>query len=249
MTMSRAEDWNRNFIFDGLTKLLYSPEIKPGAKEKIELIAEFMEENPEFSFVLYFNHISFNDPAVVINVADRLDPKRKKHLVTMMSYSHTDPTDPKHRVFSFMARGLEKCGVEGIRVIQKYQVNNPEYGYTEEQASLNYMQSMRRIKGMRGTPTGVIISPEGTRSKTGTLAKGESGMVAIGRVLAPVIYIPLAISYEGKYNRDSINFFKKMEINIGEVTVQENPTEYPKVDELMQKLATALPEEMRGIWR
>lgn len=246
--MTKAEDCNRRIVFDGITNLLYSPEVLPEAKKSIDLITEFMEENPEYSFVLYFNHISFNDPAVVINVADRFDPKHRKHMVTMMSYSHTDPDDPKHRVFALMAKGLEKCGVEGIRVIQKYQVNNPEFGYTEEQASLNYLQSMRRLKELRGIPTGVIISPEGTRSRSGTLAGGESGVVAIGRVLAPVIYIPLAISYEGKYQRDSINLFKKMRVNIGEVTIQEKSSEYPTVEELMQKLARALPEEMRGVW-
>ena len=246
--MTRSEDCGRKFIFDGVTNLFYSPETKPGAKEKIEQIAEFLEENPEYNFVLYFNHISFNDPALVVNVADRLDPKHKKHLVTMMSYSHTDPDDSKHRIFAFMAKGLEKCGIEGIRVIQKYQINNPEYGYTEEQASLNYIKSMRRLKEMQGKPTGVIISPEGHRSDTGQLMEGESGMVAIGRVLAPIVYIPLAISYEGSYQRNTINIGKKMWINIGEVVVQDDPKVYPTVEELMQNLAAALPEEMRGVW-
>lgn len=247
--MTKAEDGLRRFIFEVVTELFYSPEFVPGAEEKVDLIKDFLEENPQYNFVLYFNHISFNDPAIVINVVDKIDPSFKKHLVTMMSYSHTDPTDPKHKVFAFMAKGLEKCGVEGIRVIQKYQVNNPDFGYTEEQANLNYMQSMRRLKELRGTPTGVIISPEGTRSNTGTMAKGESGVVAIGRILAPIIYIPLAISYEGKYKRNTINIGKKMKMNIGDVVIQESSKDYPSVDLLMTNLSLALPEEMRGVWR
>ena len=45
-------------MFDGITELFYSPEIMSGAKEKIEMVREFLEENPEYSFVLYFNHIT-----------------------------------------------------------------------------------------------------------------------------------------------------------------------------------------------
>lgn len=247
--MNKSEIYNRKVVFDDLPNLFYSPEILPGTREKIEIIREFLEGNPEYNYILYFNHISFNDPLLVVNAADRIDPKHTRNLVAIMSYSHTDPDDPKHKVFSFMARRLKSCGVEGVRVIQKYQVGNPEFGYTEEQARQNYIQTMRHIKEMRGTPTGVIISPEGHRSDTGQLMRGEPGMVAIGRVLAPVIYIPLAISYVSKYKRDALNIGRKMRMEIGEVTVQENRDEYPNVDHLMKKLAIALPEEMRGEWR
>jgi len=249
--MTRVEDFSRKIVFDGATSLLYSPEIKPEAKETLGQISEFLAENPEYSFVIYFNHISFNDPAIVFHVANKIDPKYTRHLLALVSYSHTDPHDAKHKIFHYMAKGLEKCGVETIRVIQTYQINNPEYGYTAEQAGVTYRKLMRRLNELRkaNTPTGVIISPEGHRSESGELMRGESGVVAVGRLLAPIIYVPLAISYEGKYGRDSVNFGKKMRINIGEVVVQEDPKNYPSIDDLMRKLAMALPEEMRGVWR
>jgi len=68
-------------------------------------------------------------------------------------------------------------------------------------------------------------------------------------VLAPVIYIPLAITYAGDVDRNKMNIGRKMKLDIGEITVQESPREYPTVEELMKKLAAALPEEMRGIWK
>lgn len=247
--MNKSELFNRKLIFDDLPDLFYSPEILQETREKIEIIREFLESNPEYNYILYFNHISFNDPLLVVNMADRIDPKHRRNLVAIMSYSHTDPDNPKHRVFSFMAGKLKNCGIEGVRVIQRYQVGNPEFGYTDEQARLNYIQTMRRIKEMRGTPTGVIISPEGHRSDTGQLMKGETGVVAIGRLLAPVIYIPLAISYAGNYSRDALNVGRKMRLVIGEVSVQKNGGEYPSVDQLMKSLAKALPEEMRGKWK
>jgi 1-acyl-sn-glycerol-3-phosphate acyltransferase len=168
-----------------------------------------------------------------------------------MSYSHTDPDIPKQRVSAFLAKGLSGCGIETLRVIQTYQVNNPEYGYTEEQAKETYWKALHRLKELRtaNIPTGVIISPEGHRSDDGQLKKGETGIVAAGRLLAPVIYVPMAIVYEGEYGREKMNFGKKVEIKIGEVTIQEDAKTYPTVEVLMRKLAASLPLEMRGVWK
>ncbi|HAI22663.1 TPA: hypothetical protein DCP77_02350 [Candidatus Collierbacteria bacterium] len=248
--MTRVEDGNRKFLFDGITELFYSPEIMSGAKEKIEMVREFLEENPEYSFVLYFNHISFNDPAVLVHVANLLNPKGEWHLLVPMSYSHVDTKSVKGFLSSLGMNVVKACGIEAIPVVQTYQLNNPRYGYTAEEARQTYVNYVHRLKELKrsNTPTGVLISPEGHRSDTGKMMVAESGMVAAGRLLAPVVYVPLAVSYEGKFKRDGINIGKKMWINIGEVTVQENPREYPSVEELMKKLAVALPEEMRGVW-
>lgn len=247
--MTKAEDGRRKFLFDDMTNFLYSPEISPETETKIEIIKKFLQDNPEFSYLILFNHISYNDPAIVLHLAGLIDPLKTRHIVLPTSFSHTDPVKPVSRMFYYLAKGVEWCGVEIIRVIQTYQVNNPKYGYTEEQARETYMNYMRRLKSLRGTPTGVLISPEGHRSDDGALIAAQSGMVAAGRILAPMMYIPLAISYPGKYNRDSINLFKKMKIDIGEAVVQTDPKIYPKTEELMKNLAEALPENMRGVWR
>lgn len=250
--MTRTEDCNRKFLFDGVTGLLFSPEVKPEAKEKIELVAEFLKENPEYGFILYFNHISFNDPAVLVHAANLINPDSSRKLLIPASYSHIKDKNFLGKLANFGKSVFEGCGIEVLPVIQSYQINNPKYGFTESEAKDTYSNFIRRLKELKtaNTPVGVLISPEGHRSETGGLIEAGSGMVAAGRLLAPVIYVPLALEYKkGKYNRDGINIGRKMTVNIGDVTVQENPKDYPTVEDLMKKLAGALPEEMRGIWK
>jgi len=248
--MTRAEDQNRKMLFEWGTKLFYSPEINPEVKEKIETIKEFLETSPEYNFILYFNHISFNDPGVLVMVADMINPASSRHLVVPTSYSHLDTNSIKGRLSEMGMGVVRKCGIEVLPVIQTFQINNPKYGYTEDEARNTYVKLINRFKELKNTntPTGVLISPEGTRSEDGKMIKAESGVVAAGRLLAPVIYVPLAITYEGKYKRNGMNIGKKMDVNIGEVTIQESPRDYPSVDDLIKKLAKALPEEMRGVW-
>ncbi len=249
--MASIEDLNRKILLDGTPRLLYCPEIGSETKSRITEVREFLDENREYSFILYFNHISYNDPAVAAHIAERIDPHHTRHLLAPASFSHTDPDDPKSKGFSFLVEMAKKCGVEIIRVIQSYQVNNPKYGYTEEQARSTYMDLMRRLKQLRseGVPTGFMISPEGHRSETGEMILAQPGVVAAGRMLAPVIYVPVGVSYLGKYDRDTINIGRRVRLSVGEVTTQTDPKVYPSVEELMYKLALTLPEEMRGVWK
>jgi len=249
--MTRIEDCNRKILFDGVTNLFYTPEMRPEAKEKIEQVTEFLEENPGYNFVLYFNHISFNDPAILMHVANLINPKSTRHLLVPTSYSHIDTKNFKGALSELGMKVVRGCGIEIVPVVQTYQINNPEFGYTEEEARQTYVNLVNRLKELKGsnTPTGVLISPEGHRSDTGEMIGVGSGMVAAGRLLAPVIYVPLGISYEGKYSRKGFNIGKKMRINIGEVVIQDDPKIYPTVEELMKNLAVVLPEEMRGVWR
>ena len=246
--MTKAEVNKRKFLFDGATNLFYAPEIKPEAKEKIEIIKEFLEKSPEFNYVLYFNHISLDDPAALLRVANSIDPDGTYHLVVPSSLSHADANDFLGKFISITMDVVAHCGIEIMPVVQTFKVDD---GYTQDEARQSYMKLFTRLKELKktGTPTGVIIGPEGHRSEKGELINAEAGMVAAGRLLAPVIYIPLAISYDGEFKRDKMNIGKKMIINIGEVTVQESPREYPSVEELMKKLAESLPEDMRGVWK
>ena len=82
-------------------------------------------------------------------------------------------------------------------------------------------------------------------------------MIATGKILAPVVYVPAGIHYInikdakelGNYKRNSFNPGRKMAINVGEITQQEHYKDEPSLEELMKKLALALPEKMRGVWQ
>jgi hypothetical protein len=247
--MTRAEDGKRNFWFEKLPNLLYSPELTSEGKEKVGQIAKFLRENPDFSFILYFNHISLNDPFVIVQIADMINPKNSRKLISLVSYAHLDPDKLTGRLANLGIDEVRRCGIEVVPVVQKEDVNKSD-GYSEEKARSTYTIFINRLKELKntGTTAGLMISPEGTRSMTGQMGPAESGMIAGGRLLAPVIYVPMAITYEGKFGRNKLNIGRKMKINIGEVTAQENPRDYPSVEDLMNNLAAALPEKMRGMW-
>lgn len=247
--MTRAEDGKRNFWFEKLPNLLYSPEISSEGKEKVDQISEFLRENPDYSFILYFNHISLNDPFVIVQIADLINPNNSRKLISLVSYAHLDPDKLTGKLANLGIDEVRRCGIEVVPVVQTEDVDKKD-GYSEAKARSTYANFFNRLKDLKnsGTTAGLMISPEGTRSTTGQMGPAESGMIAGGRLLAPVIYVPMAITYEGKFGRNELNIGRKMKINIGEVTVQESPRDYPKVEDLMKNLAAALPEEMRGMW-
>lgn len=249
--MSQKIESIRCEILTGLLpEIAYRIHISEDDRSYIKEIKEQLAVHPNFNFILYFNHISYDDPLLAAHIVQQIDPKHTRHLIAPASYSHTDPNKPVNYGFSFMMDEAKKCGVEIIRVIQAYQVDNPQYGYTKDQAQATYRVWMRRLKELRSenTPTGCLISPEGHRSDDGILGAGEAGIISTGRFLAPVIYIPVGISYIDDYKRSNLNFGKKLNLSIGNITVQDNPKDGPSLDGIMYKLAMTLPKDMQGEW-
>jgi hypothetical protein len=249
--MSMGVEYLRREILTGLLpEIAYRIHISDDDRSYIKEIKNQLVNNPGFSFILYFNHISYNDPLLAAYVVQQIDPQHTRHLIAPASYSHTIPDNPANRGFSFMISEAKRCGIEIVRVIQAYQVDNPKYGYTKDQAQITYRAWMRRLRELQlsNTPTGCLISPEGHRSDDGILGAGESGILATGRFLAPVVYIPVGISYTDDYKRDNFNIGKKLNLSIGNTIVQHNPKEYPNLNNVMLNLAMALPSNMRGEW-
>lgn len=245
-----SENLRRDILIGILPEILYRINISDTDRAKIKEIKDQLSNSPGLNFILYFNHISYNDPFLAAHLAQKIDPQHSRHLIAPVSYSHTIPDNPANKGFSFMVKEAKRCGIELVRVIQAYQVDNPKFGYTKDQAQVTYRAWMRRLRELRSseTPTGCLISPEGTRSDDNTLGAGESGILATGRFLAPVIYIPIGISYSGDYKRSNLNFGKKVNLAIGNITAQNNPRESPSLDAVMSNLARALPSNMRGEW-
>jgi len=249
--MAKTEHLFDRSMLDNLSKFFYAPQIDIETQNRIEIIKDFLEKNPQYNFIIYFNHISYNDPAIALHAAEKITPAdQHRHLLVPISYSHSEKNSVGGKLVDLFTNFIGNLDIETVRVIQNYQINHPKYNYTADKAKATHYQYLRRLQELKksATPTGILISPEGHRSEDGRLAKAESGIIANGRILAPVIYVPVAISYQGKFKRSSINLGKKMIMNIGEISKQEKAKEYPSLEELMQKLANALPEEMRGIW-
>jgi 1-acyl-sn-glycerol-3-phosphate acyltransferase len=247
---SRIENIRSEFLTGFLPELAFRIHISEDSTSKIADISDNLSENPDLSFIIYFNHISFNDPMFAAHIIRKIDGKHSRHLIAPASYFHTEQSNPKNKNFIFMMDLAKKSGFEIIRVIQAYQVDNPKYGYTKDEAQATYLAFLRRLKELQSTnvPSGLIISPEGTRSDDGILGIGEPGILAIGRFMAPVMYIPLGISYKNGYDRNNFNIGKNVDLSIGESYIQNERKDQPSLNELMSRLALALPKNMRGSW-
>ena len=93
-----------------------------------------------------------------------------------------------------------------------------------------------------------VIFPEGTRSKTGKLGRGKSGVAVIaGKANADLV--PVAVCYDGK-----LQFRKKVTLKIGKVIpfedfrIQENDRHSIRasVKRIMTEIASLLGEEYGG---
>lgn len=254
--MNEFERLKQNFCRWGvagvLPHLLWRTTINQESKEKIEEIKDLVHnQRQDLSVIVYFNHTSIVDPLFAGNISLRIDKKGTRKLLAPMSFSNTeDKKENKSNLL--MEKIVEKCGIETHRVIQTYQIDNPEYGYTKIQAYRQNKPFFQRLKdlGAQKILTMMIISPEGHRTD-GTLIKGEEGMVVGGVLIAPVLYVPVGIEYIGGTKKDGLNLFKRVNLTIGETYLLESNTDSKDVfgGILMPNLANTLPIEMRGYYR
>lgn len=255
--MSKEGEGRRRKIEIGLfPRLVYRMSFAEQTEERIGDLSQMLSARPDLSFVMYINHISYDDPVFAAHIIQRTDPGQTRKLIAPASYSHTNKGDHRNSALAFIADEARRCGIDVIPIIQKYQIDDPKYGFTEEQARETYQKLVEKLLEIRAAkiPTGCIISPEGHRSKKnekGVACMGEAhdGILYIGKKLAPVVYVPVGIWYQGKYERDIPNIGRRVNLSIGEMVVQETRHDGPTLDTLMHNLAMAIPPEMRGQWR
>jgi len=233
-----------------LPRLLYGIRIDSETKEKIKNIREEVFRRDNLNLVFYFNHTTLVDPLLAGNIARRIETRKDSQWIAPVSFSNTEGKSGNSGIV-LMTKVIEACGVETHRVIQTYQIDNPEYGYTKEEAFRQNRKFLERLKilGKRETKKSVslIISPEGHRTE-GVLTKGESGMVTSGKLLVPTLYVPIGIDFEGQQSR-GLNLFHRVNIRLGENFLQE--TTKPEEDQfqkLMLNLAQTLPVSRRGYY-
>lgn len=244
---SPKENKRWDFFVGELPEKLYKIDISTSTKEKIEEIKKFLIDNPKTNCLYYFNHITYSDPLLIGHIVDKIDPNKTQPIIIPVSYSHTDPQKIKNIPSVAMIKLANACGVNTVRVIQNYQINNPLFNYDEilaKKINMNLFQELKKYKKSE-TPFALAISPEGHRSDTGILGEPETGMLSIARFIEPVLFIPIAIHYDEKYNRNSVNLGKKLSLEIGEKYFSDGQ-ERKDIDFYMNNLALALPPQMRG---
>lgn len=118
---------------------------------------------------------------------------------------------------------------------------------------------VRTLKGGKN----LLIFPEGTRSRTGSLIKAKKGVVLIQK-LSKASVIPLGIYGSEKLlpinNKDmalekfqhakvTINIGKRIELPVKEEEEDKRDYEDRATDFLMKKIAELLPAEYRGVYK
>jgi hypothetical protein len=219
------------------------------SKDMIVSVREQLKQTPK-NVVIYFNHIAYGDALFAANIAEQITPTHSHLLISPASYSHTDPDNPRNRAFYQLVKEARRCGVEIHRVIQRYQIDNPEFGYTKNQAAEQNMKFMHRLKQLRqiAQPTICLISPEGHRSETDSLHQAERGIELVGSMLSPVLYLPVGIVYPRGYERDSVNFGKTVSLTVGSPIPVDHRNKNVTVEYLMKHLTSYLPTPMHGFY-
>jgi 1-acyl-sn-glycerol-3-phosphate acyltransferase len=231
--------------------LTHAVSIEKNSRYHLKILKKNLQERPNLSFVIYFNHLAYGDPLFAAHIAAQIQPPHhNRPLFAPASHSHTNAENPTNRKFYIMIQIAQKLGIDITRVIQAYQVNDPDYNYSPDQAQQTYRDFMTKINEQikKHQPVGIIISPEGHRSETRSLGNVETGFAKISRMIAPVIYIPVGINYPNNYLRDSINLTKKVQLSIGPTLIHEKTDPEPSINTLMTNLTKALPSNMHGQW-
>ncbi len=216
----------KSTAIEAVTQLGYRPELDLYSRETIQVLKTKLQEQPNLSYIIYFNHIAYDDPLFAAYIANKINPENTPVIIPT-SYSHTEPDNPDNKKFIAMVSMASWAGIQTPRVIQAYQLNNEKYDYTSEQAKETYFKFFKTIKQNKQEfgRVGVLISPEGTRSKTGELGKFEESFTKLVGMLSSkdaeekgredVVFIPLAIHYLKGYKREKPNFTKPVELSLG----------------------------------
>jgi len=206
----RMEQFNRYMVSWALPHFFYRINIDCESRKNAKLIKENLADNKDKSYAILWNHTVKTDFVGVSCVQKLIDPNTPRNLVTLASYSHMKGDLEAKKMMNVFRR----CGVEVIPVIQACMA---EY-FTEAEIKENYKNILKRFYELKNDekPTGLLIAPEGHRSEDGNLGKIERGVIKFVEILEPVICIPARVVFEGKYDRDGLNFGKNVEIQIRE---------------------------------
>jgi hypothetical protein len=204
------EKINRNIVGWIAPHVLYKINIDKNSEENARNTREYLLNNKETSYIIYWNHTTLTDFIGGSCAQKLIDPNTPRNLITLVSYSHIEKESKTKKMMTL----ANKCGFEVVPTIQAYQENN----YLNTQVIENYKNILKRFYCLSESqnPTGLLIAPEGHRSTDGKLGKIENGVIKLGEILEPVVYIPVRIDFEKGYNRDGLNFGMNVEIQIRE---------------------------------
>jgi hypothetical protein len=243
----------QNIALEALPKIVYKINITNDTVRRLsEIQSSMVEENNEKNVIIYFNHQAYNDPIFFALIANILNEKNSHQIFAPVSDWHSNITKAKNIKFSLMIQAAKFVGVKIAPIIQSHQVDKAEFGYSSSDALISYLHLYRQLNEVTKNNQKIIclISPEGHRTETGALMDDiQEGIIAIGRKLTPVVYVPLGITYHNNdFDRNGYNIRRRVTLTIGDVITQTGKNDLPTIGILMHNLAETLPQNLRGKW-
>lgn len=245
-------------------KLIHPVETSFDSRVRMMRIKQFLSSYNDYSLLLYSNHISLDDLVLPFVVHKVIDPHWERKILAPISFSHLDKKNQSP--FEWLAKtGVVKAGqflfsTEVVPVVQSYQVKNSKYGYTTEEANETYKDLLTKIKELANkrnqqkkefgeirTKPSVFVFPEAHRKefekgqipKLDQLQDFDMGVFKLMRFLSPALIVPVGITYEGRYSRET-NFFKGVFFEVGNPIQQLGRDDEPTKEKLVNSLVVTL---------
>jgi len=231
-------------VLGAAARRLYGYRVEPDEKENLALLRACLKQH---AAVVYLNHLFLGDgPLVIAFLLDNLGDSIWI-ISAVESRKHYDfRRDP---VNASILRLGSSLGIRPFPVVQHY--DRDAYGYREGVRWLR--KFVKGAKEVLSQPGGIIvIAPEGTRSPDGALQKAQSGIEHLDRYGNSICFFPVALIPKDKYER-GISAGSTFELRttrpfLAKEVLPEIPEGLSLADGMMLRLASLLPEEMRGIY-
>ncbi|MEI6326595.1 MAG: hypothetical protein WCO78_00565 [Candidatus Roizmanbacteria bacterium] len=231
---------------------LWGIHVQADSQARLHQALGHLNEPTDPHLVVYFNHVTFEDPALALSVYRRyLYPHQNTYRQPFIPASkwNTDPSkNPQFAKVAGLAHDFLDCEI--FPLIQPYMMGNEaKYGYRQQDLSHNFREFVQRLNKMASgdDPRAIFLAPEGTRSHDGSMGPAEPGIQSIVKKLhdkRPVCVLGMSIS--GDHLHRGINPAKPIDLRLTAPWMINPGDPVPDADYMMSRIADVHPSEKRG---
>lgn len=239
---------------------------------------EILNSSPNIPAVLYFNHISADDPLVVAYLIGKYLPNRLRNVIFPVSEEYLKAgRKPEYLIGVKITQFAE---FSTVPIVQSYRLRDGRLTEAKKNELLQKSQRLslglakRIIRRMKNQPL-VVLAPEGHRSSDGRLLPAEEGLGFVAELMRKKgggLLLPVGLFFDGKYE-SGFNYRpwplprKILNVKVGEPITTEDIIDQAKnilsqyIQDfrgsltsshlshfLMLKLRGLLPENMWGVY-
>ncbi|MEM5799531.1 MAG: 1-acyl-sn-glycerol-3-phosphate acyltransferase [Candidatus Aenigmatarchaeota archaeon] len=224
-------------ILAEIVEKIYKIEISPENEKNLNSVKDVVTHS---SLIVYFNHISLDDPVIVLYLLVKYCGDKINDIYAPESRKHFEFTrSPLNAIF---LRFGSLLGFKLYPVVQHYDKINYSKGEQQKLLSRFYRDTK---KGLSEIGNVLLIAPEGTRSPNGKLQQAQKGIEKISQSIENTYFLPIGLYWENNQGSRNYNFGRKYIVNVGKPFFNNG---HYSADSLMKILASYLPKDMRGLY-